>query len=174
LIGTFGSLAGVLAAEPHAIVTIANHPASAAHVRLLGSAYLHSLRAELEARPLLAAHDSVVDYLSASQAHAQHEILRVLFLNSGHYLLSDEYISIGSVHELRVDPRAILKRALDLGATGMILAHNHPSGDCTPSRADIDATRSLVAAGRFLDVGVYDHLILARDGCTSLRAQGLL
>jgi DNA repair protein RadC len=107
-------------------------------------------------------------------AHLATERLRVLFLNSGNRLLHDDTIAEGSVSETPVYPREIMRRALDVGATALILVHNHPSGDPTPSQGDIEATRQIAEAGRTFDICIHDHVIVARSGWSSFRALGLL
>ena len=107
-------------------------------------------------------------------AHLPAERLRVLFLNSKNRLLRDEMMSEGSVNEAPIYPREIMRRALEVGATALILAHNHPSGDSHPSEGDIRATRRVAEAAQALDIRVHDHVILARSGWSSLRTLGLI
>lgn len=135
---------------------------------------LHVLRAEAAKAPILNSSQALIDYLSADLAHLPTERLRVLFLNAKNMLLRDEAMSEGSVSEAPIYPREIMRRALELGATALILAHNHPSGDPAPSAGDIEATRRIVTAGRALDIRVHDHVILARAGWSSFRALGLI
>ena len=135
---------------------------------------LHALRTEAVEGRTLADSQALIDYLSLDMALLPTERLRVLFLNTGNRLLYDETLGEGSVSEAPVYPREIMRRALEVGATALILVHNHPSGDPRPSRADIDATRRIVDAGRSLDICVHDHVIVARSGWSSFRALGLL
>lgn len=107
-------------------------------------------------------------------AFAPREQFRVLYLNAGNELIRDELASTGSVSSVHVYPREILKRCLELGATAIIVAHNHPSGRLIPSRSDRTMTRNLVEAARALDVAVHDHILIAREGSLSFRRQGLL
>ena len=137
-------------------------------------AMLHSLRTRLSESPILSTSEALTNYLFASMAYNGIEHLRVLFLNSSNCLLRDELMSRGTVNQAPLYPREILKRALELGATALILVHNHPSGDPTPCQADVKATAHLVAAARTLDIAVHDHLIVARTGWRSLRAEGLV
>jgi DNA repair protein RadC len=116
----------------------------------------------------------LIDYLSADMAHLPAERLRVLFLNAKNHLLRDEMVSEGSVNETPIYPREIMRRALEVGATALILAHNHPSGDAQPSEGDIKATRRVADAARALDIRIHDHVILARSGWSSFRALGLI
>jgi DNA repair protein RadC len=137
-------------------------------------AMLHALRTEALAGPILGDSGALIDYLSLDMAHLPTERLRVLFLNSGNRLLYDETLAEGSVSETPVYPREIMRRALEVGATALILVHNHPSGDPRPGRDDIEATRRIAEAGRALDICIHDHVIVARSGWSSFRALGLL
>ena len=137
-------------------------------------AMLHSLRTQLGQTPILSTSEALTNYLFASMAYNAVEHLRVLFLNSTNRLLRDELMAKGTVNQAPLYPREILKRALELGATALIVVHNHPSGDPSPCQADVKATAHLVAAARTLDIAVHDHLIVARTGWRSLRAEGLI
>ena len=144
-----------------------------AYFQAVRAAMIHCLRVEVAAGPVLSDSQSLIDYLSLDMAHAPVEQFRVLFLNAQNQLL-DESVVAGTVSEAPVYPREIMRRALELGATAVLLAHNHPSGDPTPSRTDIGVTRRIADAGHILDIAVHDHVIVARTGWTSLRAMGLL
>jgi DNA repair protein RadC len=175
LVKEFGSLAEALAAAPAAQARVLGDAAIA--VRYLGivrDAMLHALRTEALGKPKLDDSQALIDYLSLDMALLPTERLRVLFLNSGNRLLYDETLAEGSVSEAPVYPREIMRRALEVGATALILAHNHPSGDPRPSRGDIDATRRIADAGRALGICIHDHVIVARSGWSSFRAMGLL
>ena len=137
-------------------------------------AMLHSLRTELALKPILSTSEALTDYLFASMAYNHVEHLRILFLNSSNRLLRDEVMAQGTVNQAPLYPREILKRALEIGATALIIVHNHPSGDPTPCQADVKATSHLVAAARPLEIAVHDHIIVARSGWRSLRAEGLI
>lgn len=175
LLDEFGSLPAILAAEPallHACL-----PEDRQVVDFLVAmrvAMLHSLRTQLGQTPILSTSEALTDYLFASMAYNTIEHLRVLFLNSTNRLLRDEVMARGTVNQAPLYPREILKRALEVGATAIIVVHNHPSGDPTPCQADVKATAHLVAAARTLDIAVHDHLIVARTGWRSLRAEGLI
>jgi DNA repair protein RadC len=140
----------------------------------LRSAMLHALRREALDGPILGDSRMVVDYLFAAMAHAPVEQLRVLYLNTRNCLLLDETVREGSVNIAPVYPREIVRRSLEVGATALILAHNHPSGDPKPSGEDIRVTRRVAAAAAALDIRLHDHLIVARSGWVSLRAEGHL
>lgn len=111
----------------------------------------------------------VIEYLIVAMARLPVEEVRVLFLDSKNRLISDEVVSRGTISEAPIYPREILKRALALDATALILAHNHPSGDPNPSEGDIDATRRLLKAGKELGLTVHDHIIVGSEGWISLR-----
>ena len=108
------------------------------------------------------------------QSHAQSEQFRVLFLDCRNGLIRDEIVSRGSVLEAPVYPREIMRRALQIGASGLILVHNHPSGDPYPSRGDVEATAKIILAAQSLEIEVHDHIILARSGWSSFKSLGLL
>lgn len=135
---------------------------------------LHVLRAEALVAPILSSSRALIDYLFADMAHLPAERLRVLFLDSKNRLLRDEAMSEGSVNETQVYPREIMRRALELGATALILAHNHPSGDPQPSKGDIEATRRVAEAARPFEIRIHDHVIIARSGWSSFRNLGLI
>ncbi|RYD84343.1 MAG: DNA repair protein RadC, partial [Sphingomonadales bacterium] len=165
LLDEFGSLPAILAASPealHGCLPDDGHVVDfLAAVRV---AMLHSLRVELGQTPILSTSEALTDYLFASMAYNQIEHLRVLFLNSSNRLLRDEVMAQGTVNQAPLYPREILKRALEIGATALIIVHNHPSGDPSPCQADVKATAHLVAAARPLEIAVHDHIIVARTG----------
>lgn len=132
------------------------------------------LEARVEQRPLLSNWDALGDYLQATMAHKLVEEVRVLFLNAKNILIANEAMWQGSVDEAAVHVREVIARAIALGATALIIVHNHPSGDPTPSQADIRLTRDLVEAGRHMKITIHDHVIVGASGRTSMRAQGLI
>lgn len=175
LIEEFGSLAGVLAASPHAQARALG--GAEPPVRYLGTvrrAMLHALRTEAFAGPVLTDSVALLDYLSLDMAHLKVERFRVLFLNASNRLLHDEALAEGSVNTTAIYPREIIRKALDVGATALILVHNHPSGEPWPSRSDIEATRRIAEAARPLDICIHDHIIVGRSGWSSFRALGLI
>jgi len=174
LIAEFGSLAEALAAPAGVQARVLGDDGAVQYLRTIRDAMVHALRTEAFARPKLDDSQALIDYLSLDMALLPTERLRVLFLNTNNRLLYDETLAEGSVSEAPVYPREIMRRALEVGATALILAHNHPSGDPTPSRGDIDATRRIADAGRALDICIHDHVIVARSGWSSFRALGLL
>jgi DNA repair protein RadC len=165
----------VLAAPPAAQKkVIGNERSVLAWLATLRSAMLHALRREALRGPVLGDSQAVMDYLFAAMAHEPVEQLRVLYLNTRNRLLLDETVIEGSVNVAPIYPREIVRRSLEVGATALILAHNHPSGDPKPSSEDIRVTRLVAAAGEALDIRLHDHVIIARSGWTSLRAGGYL
>lgn len=175
LVAEFGSLAGVLAAGPLAQRRVlGNERQALAFLSTVRTAMLYALRAEALRGPVLGNSKAVIDYLFASMAHEPVEQLRVLYLNTKNRLLQDETVIEGSINVAPIYPREIMRRALEIGATALILAHNHPSGDPKPSSDDIRVTRLVAAAAAALDIRLHDHVIVARSGWTSFSAAGLL
>jgi DNA repair protein RadC len=165
----------VLAAGPFAQRRVlGNERQALAFLGTVRSAMLHTLKAEALQGPVLGNSKAVIDYLIASMAHRPVEQLRVLYLNAKNRLLRDETEIEGSINIAPIYPREIMRRALEVGATALILAHNHPSGDPRPSNDDLRVTRLVANAGNALDVRLHDHVIVARSGWVSLRSAGLL
>jgi DNA repair protein RadC len=135
---------------------------------------LRLLETRVEGRPVLSSWDALGDYLQAAMSHSTVEEVRVLFLNAKNVLIANEAMWRGSVDEAAVHVREVIARAITLGATAIILVHNHPSGDPTPSQQDIRLTRDIVEAGRFMKVTVHDHVIVGASGRSSMRAMGLM
>lgn len=133
---------------------------------------LHALKGEVTGRSIVSSADALISYLKVDLAGATEEQLRVLFLNTRNELLREEQTFPGSATGVTIRPRPIIKRALELGATAIILVHNHPSGDPTPSEEDISATAALVAAARPLEIVVHDHIIIGHKAWTSLKSNG--
>jgi DNA repair protein RadC len=123
---------------------------------------------------MLANWQALLDYLRADMAHRGVELFRVLHLNTRNILIRDEIMNHGTVDQAPVHVREVIRRALELQSAAIILVHNHPSGDPSPSRADIEITRRIVEAGKPLNIAVHDHLIIGANGHASLRAQGLI
>jgi DNA repair protein RadC len=176
LIAEFGSLPALLAADPAAVTRCLGEggEAIAAFLATVRGAQLHALRREIEPGPLIPTSAALLDYLHVRMAWTGEEQFRVLYLNSRNRLLRDETVATGTPNEVTVHPRAIVKRALELGATAVILVHNHPSGSPDPSQSDIQTTAKIVRAARTLDIVVHDHIIVARSGWRSFRQSGLL
>lgn len=117
---------------------------------------------------------ALLDYLHADMAHHAIERVRVLHLNTRNMLIADEVMSEGSIDRSSIYVREVIRRALEFGSAAIILVHNHPSGDPSPSRTDIEITKAIIDAGKRLDVAVYDHLVIATRGHVSLRSRGLI
>ncbi|MGN6278431.1 MAG: JAB domain-containing protein, partial [Sphingomonas sp.] len=147
---------------------------SVAALKIAQATALRLLRAEVAAKPVLSNWQAVLDYLRADMAHHGNERVRVLHLNTRNMLIRDELMNEGSIDEAPVYVREVIRRAIDLKSASIILVHNHPSGDPSPSRADIDLTRAVVEAGKKLGIAVHDHIIVGTHGFVSLRGQGLI
>lgn len=175
LIDRFGSLAGVLNADPAAMQRVKGvGETSAAALKSVAIAARRMTRNEVSAKPVLGSWQSLVDYLTTDMAHLTVERVRVLYLDTKNRLIDDHHVGDGSVDEAAIHPREVIRRALDVGATALILVHNHPSGSPEPSRADIQITQRIAEAGRLLGVTLHDHVIIGREGHVSLRAKGLI
>ncbi|MBV8705335.1 MAG: DNA repair protein RadC [Acetobacteraceae bacterium] len=175
LLGRFGSFGGVIAAPVNDLRGIEGlGEAGTAALKLVQGAALRLMRAEVMERPVLSNWDRLLDYLSAALARERVEQFRVLFLDARNRLLADEAQSRGTVNHTPVYPREVVKRALELHATALILVHNHPSGDPTPSHEDVAMTEEVKAAASVLSVTLHDHIIIGNGRWLSFRQQGLL
>lgn len=175
LLHEFGGVAGLFSADPDALARVPGMgETSAAAVRIAHAAAVRLVREKARAAPVLGNWQALADYLHATLAHRDVEEFHVLHLNTRNMLVRDERMSRGTIDEAAVHVREVIRRALDLGSAALILVHNHPSGDPAPSRADIDVTRALVAAGKPLNIAIHDHVIVGRAGQVSLRAKGLM
>lgn len=132
------------------------------------------LAREVSKAPLLTSSTALLDYLHVAQARLPREQFRVLFLDRQNRLIADEVMAEGTVNHVPVYPREVLRRAIQLDASALVLVHNHPGGDETASKADIDMTRDIVSAAETLGIAVHDHIIVSRKGHTSFRAQRLM
>jgi len=175
LIREFGGFGGLLAADAAAIARAGEVGEGAvAALKIAKAAAVRLLEQEIKERPVLGSWQALLDYLRADMAHEPIERVRVLFLNAKNVLIANETMWEGSVDEAAVYIREIMRRALDLHATAIIVVHNHPSGDPAPSRQDIALTRDLAEAGRHLKIALHDHLIIGASGESSLRSMGLI
>ena len=175
LIRDFGGFGALLSADAEAIARVSDLSEGAvAAIKIAQAAALRLLAEGVRDRPVLASWQALLDYLHADMAHNPIERVRVLFLNSKNVLIRDEPMWEGSVDESAVYIREIMRRALDLHATALIVVHNHPSGDPAPSQQDIKLTRDLIEAGRHLRISVHDHIIVGAKGHSSLRGMGLI
>ncbi len=143
-------------------------------LKIVQAAGQRAARDEVKKRPVLAAMSAVLQYLRSAMAFEGREEFRILFLDRRNKLIADEVQTRGTIDHTPVYTREVVKRALELSASALILAHNHPSGDPSPSRADVDMTKQIVEVAAKLGVLVHDHIILGRDGHCSMKAAGLM
>jgi DNA repair protein RadC len=175
LIARFGSFGEVIAAPwPRLAEVDGLGDAAITEFKVVEAAARRIARGEVRRRPVLSSWGAVLDYCRTAMAFAEKEQFRILFLDKRNQVIADEVQQTGTVDHAPVYPREIVKRALELSATAVILVHNHPSGDPTPSRADINMTKQIAAAAKPLEITVHDHIIIARDGYASLKARGLM
>jgi len=175
LIAKFGSFAEVVAA-PRARLkeTKGIGDAVADELKIVQAAASRMARGQVQKRKVLSSWSSVLDYCRTAQAFAEKEQFRVLFLDKRNQLITDEIQQTGTVDHTPVYPREVVKRALELSATAIILVHNHPSGDPTPSRADIQMTQSIIDVAKPLGIAVHDHIIVGKEGHASLKGMRLI
>jgi len=174
LIDRFGGFPEVVSAEPDALRAAGLREPAVALLKSVREAALRLSRAELRARPLLGSWDRLIDYCNANVAYSPVEEFHLLFLDRKNALIAHERQQRGTVNHTPVYTREVVKRALELQASALILVHNHPSGDPTPSTDDIAVTLDIVKAAKPLGVTVHDHLIIGRGRHTSLRDMGVL
>lgn len=175
LIATFGSLAAVLAAAPLALTREGGlSENAAAFLKTVHAAGLRLGRETVAKRTVLGSSAALTEYLRSAMAHEQTEQVRTLFLDRKNGLIRDEVQSRGTIDAAALYPREVVKRALELGAAALILVHNHPSGDPTPSKQDVEITKAVIAASQPLGLVVHDHIIVTRDKTASLRNLGLI
>ena len=175
LIDDFGSLQSLLRSSKAALARrIPGEPVLVELLAAIQPLIRHMLQSEMLEGPILPDTKAALDYLFVTLAHESTEQVHALFLNAKNRVLAQERIAKGSVTKVDLFPREIVRRALDLGATGLILAHNHPSGDPTPSRSDFQATRAVADAARLFEIILHDHFIVGRTGWRSLREEGYL
>lgn len=175
LIKRFGGLANVLAAQPQELSTVDGMgDASVATLKIVPEAARRLALAEISERPIIASWDKLVDYCRITMGRETVEQFRLLFLDRKNRLIADEMQQRGTVDHTQVYTREVVKRALELGASALILVHNHPSGDTTPSPADIEITREVQAAAEKLGIAVHDHIVIGKSGHNSFKSLGLL
>jgi len=175
LVARFGSFAEVVAApEARLAEVVGLGEAAIVEIKLIEAAAARFARGEIRRRPALSSWKAVLDYVRTAMAFAEKEQFRILFLDKRNQLIADEVQQTGTVDHTPVYPREVVKRALELSATAIILVHNHPSGDPTPSSADIQMTEQIIAVAQPLGIAVHDHLVVGRDGHASLRGLGLI
>lgn len=175
LLETFGDLNGVLSAPIPRLEQVRGvGPGTITHLKITEAAAHRMARAKVMQKPIISSWDALLDYCHTVMAHRETEQFRVLFLDRKNTLVADEPQAKGTVDHVPVYPREVVKRALELNASALILVHNHPSGDPTPSDADIQMTQQIENACTALNLTLHDHLIIGRETELSFRAQGLL
>ncbi len=174
LIQRFGDFAGVVSADLEALQAEGLPRTAAIAVKMVKDAATRLARQQVLNKPLLNSWQRVLDYCAIAMAQEKTEQFRLLFLDKRNVLIADEVQQRGTVDHAPVYPREVVKRALELGATALILVHNHPSGDPTPSRADIDMTKAISKAAEAVGVMIHDHLIIGRERTASFKTLGLL
>jgi DNA repair protein RadC len=175
LLKRFGSFAETIAAAPERLMEVSGIGETAAlQIKLVEAAVHRATRASVAQRQVLSSWGALMDYCRATMAFAEREEFRILFLDKRNQLIADEVQQRGTVDHTPVYPREVIRRALELSATAIILAHNHPSGDPTPSQADIRMTREIVEIAQPLGIALHDHVIIAKNGHVSFKGRGLL
>ena len=175
LLARFGSFAEVISAPRARLLEVKGvGEAVANHLKIVEAAAHRLAKTRVMGRPALSSWTALLDYCTAAMARSEKEEFRILFLDRKNNLIADEVQNRGTVDHTPVYPREIIKRALELTASAIILVHNHPSGDPTPSKADILMTREIVAAAKALSIAVHDHLVIGRGGHASFKSLGLL
>ena len=174
LIDRFGGVGPLLAADADALRREGLSDGVVGALKIAEATALRLLETRMEGRPVLSSWDALGDYLQAAMGHSPVEEVRVLFLNAKNMLLANEAMWRGSVDEASVHVREVISRAIQLGATAIIIVHNHPSGDPSPSQQDIRLTKDLIEAGRHMKITVHDHVIVGSQGRSSMKALGLI
>ncbi len=175
LIARFGSFAETVAARPERLREVEGlSEAAIVEIKLVEASAKRLARGALQRRPVLSSFMEVLDYCRTAMAFAEREEFRILFLDKRNALIADEVQGVGTIDHTPVYPREIVRRALELGASALILAHNHPSGDPTPSAADIRMTKDIAAIAQPFGITVHDHLIVGRHGHASFRGLKLI
>ncbi|MDR3512446.1 MAG: DNA repair protein RadC [Caulobacteraceae bacterium] len=175
LLARFGGLSGVLGATPAELCAVKGVGEGVAlDLKLAHEAAIRIGRESVGKRTVITAWSQLLDYVRVALANEAREQFRVLFLDKKNQLIADEVMGQGTIDHAPVYPREVMRRALELSAAAVILVHNHPSGDPTPSGADVEMTRQVAEAGKALRITVHDHLVVGREGIASFRALGLL
>ncbi|MFZ1816123.1 MAG: DNA repair protein RadC [Rhizobiaceae bacterium] len=175
LIREFGSLAEVIAAPRTQLEKVKGLGEGAViDIKVIHAAAISLTAGQVRERTVLSSWQQVLDYCRTAMAFEEREQFRILFLDKKNRLIRDEVQQVGTVDHTPVYPREVVKRALELSATAIVLVHNHPSGDPSPSRADIEMTNTIIEIARPLGIAVHDHIIIARDGHASLKGMQLI
>jgi DNA repair protein RadC len=175
ILAQFGTFAEAMNAPEERLREVAGlGEAAITEIKLVRAAALRLMRGEVLERPVLASWSQVLDYCRASMGFEAREQFRILFLDKRNQIIADEVQQAGTVDHTPVYVREVVKRALELSSTAIVLVHNHPSGDPTPSRADIEMTKQIVVAAKNLGIVVHDHIIVGKQGHASFRGLGLI
>ncbi len=175
LIQLFGSFSAVLNAPSERLLEVKGiGDAAVTEFKIIRSAALLLMREEISDKPVVSSWDALISYCHAAMAHEKNEQFRILFLDKRNRLIADEVQQEGTVDHTPVYIREVIKRALELSATAIILVHNHPSGDPSPSRADIEMTNQIIVAAQNLGIEVHDHIIIGKEGHMSFKGEGLI
>lgn len=175
LIAHYGNVSSLFAADAHSLQNQKGIGVkAAAAIKLVQALALRMASEPVRAQPVLSSWQALLDYLRLDMAHLTIERVRVLYLNAKNMLIRDEIAGEGSIDQAPIYTREIIRRSIDLGAAAIILVHNHPSGDSAPSRQDIAMTREIIEAGKRLGIAVHDHVIVGKDGFSSMRSAGLI
>ena len=175
LLAAFGSFGRVLYADPVQIMKVEGvNEAAVVAIKVAKAASERLLREEVAAQPVINSWESLIHYCRVHIGHNREEEFHLLFLNTKLELMANERQQKGTVNHTSVYPREVVKRALEIGASSLILVHNHPSGDVNPSKSDVEMTRQIVAAAHVLGIAVHDHIIIGQHRHFSFREKGLL
>jgi DNA repair protein RadC len=171
----FGSFAEVISAPRERLMDVDGVGEAVVHeLKIVQAAALRLARGQVRQKPVLSSWQAILDYCRAAMAFEEREQFRLLFLDKKNQLIADEVQQEGTVDHTPVYVREVMKRALELSASAIILVHNHPSGDPTPSMADVDMTKKIISAADKLSIIIHDHIVIGRNGHVSFRGQGLL
>ena len=175
LVRKFGTFGKVLTADPSALRDVDDvGDAAVSAIKVVHVAMQRLLKEEVEERPVIQSWTALLDYCRLSMGHNTIEQFRILFLNQKNMLIADEVQQTGTVDHTPVYPREVIKRALELGAAAIILVHNHPSGDPSPSRADIEITKQIIRAASAVNIEIHDHLVISESSHYSFKSHGLI
>lgn len=174
LIKRFGSLADVISAEPDRLREVIDSEGVVREMKIVQAAALHLSRSTVLKKELLPSWNALLEYCQAAMAYEKNEQFRIVFLDHKNFVIADERQQQGTVNHTPVYPREVMKRAMNLSASAIVLVHNHPGGDPLPSRADIEMTKQIVEAGKPLNITVHDHIVIGRGSTVSFKQLGLI
>jgi DNA repair protein RadC len=175
LLARFGGFGAVVHADLPALLAVPGVKENAATaIKIIGAAAGRLARAQIQDKPVLSSWEKLLDYCKIALAHLPQERFHLLFLDRKNVLIADEVQQTGTIDHTPVYPREVVKRALELHASAIIMVHNHPSGDPTPSQADIDMTGRVRDAAAPIGIVLHDHLVIGKAGCFSFRSHGLI